>query len=56
MSICDYIFVMDFGEKIFEGRPTDVATSSVVRAAYLGTEGVRPTKATPEVSEVHDGS
>jgi len=56
MSICDYIFVMDFGEKIFEGRPTDVAASSVVRAAYLGTEGVRPTKATLEVSEVHDGS
>jgi ABC-type branched-subunit amino acid transport system ATPase component/ABC-type branched-subunit amino acid transport system permease subunit len=40
MSICDYIYVMDFGQKIFEGKPPAVASSEVVRAAYLGTEAV----------------
>ena len=40
MSICDYIYVMDFGQKIFEGIPAEVSSSDVVRAAYLGTEEV----------------
>jgi len=40
MAICEYIYVMDFGQKIFAGTPTEVATSDVVRAAYLGSEGV----------------
>jgi ABC-type branched-subunit amino acid transport system ATPase component len=38
MSICDYIYVLDFGCLIFEGTPTQVGASDVVRAAYLGTE------------------
>jgi ABC-type branched-subunit amino acid transport system ATPase component len=38
MSTCDYIHVLDFGKPIFEGTPREVATSPVVRAAYLGTE------------------
>jgi ABC-type branched-subunit amino acid transport system ATPase component len=38
MSTCDYIHVLDFGKPIFEGTPREVATSSVVRAAYLGTD------------------
>ena len=38
MSVCDYIYVLDFGELIFEGTPAEVSTSSVVRAAYLGAE------------------
>jgi ABC-type branched-subunit amino acid transport system ATPase component len=40
MSICDYVHVLDFGTKIFEGGPADVAASETVRAAYLGTEPV----------------
>jgi ABC-type branched-subunit amino acid transport system ATPase component len=40
MSVCDYCYVLDFGVMVFEGRPADVATSPVVRAAYLGTEEV----------------
>ncbi|RHW28117.1 ATP-binding cassette domain-containing protein [Nocardioides immobilis] len=36
MDICDYIYVLDFGDLIFEGTPTEVSRSSVVRAAYLG--------------------
>jgi ABC-type branched-subunit amino acid transport system ATPase component len=38
MSTCDYIHVLDFGKPIFEGTPREVATSPVVRAAYLGTD------------------
>ena len=40
MSICDYVHVLDFGTKIFEGGTADVASSEIVRAAYLGTEPV----------------
>ena len=38
MSICDYVHVLDFGTKIFEGTTADVSSSDEVRAAYLGTE------------------
>jgi ABC-type branched-subunit amino acid transport system ATPase component len=38
MDICDYIFVIDFGQPIFDGTPSEVATSEKVRTAYLGTE------------------
>ena len=37
METCDYLHVLDFGELIFEGTPTDVRRSDVVRRAYLGT-------------------
>jgi len=37
MSVCDYIYVLDFGQLIFEGTPDEVARSSVVQAAYLGS-------------------
>jgi ABC-type branched-subunit amino acid transport system ATPase component/ABC-type branched-subunit amino acid transport system permease subunit len=40
MGICEYIYVMDFGQKIFEGTPADVGSSQVVRAAYLGSEEI----------------
>ncbi|HVW34358.1 MAG TPA: ABC transporter ATP-binding protein [Acidimicrobiia bacterium] len=36
MSICDYIYVLDFGVRIFDGAPGAVASSPVVQAAYLG--------------------
>ncbi|MPY78425.1 MAG: ATP-binding cassette domain-containing protein [Actinophytocola sp.] len=38
MAICEYLYVLDFGELIFEGTPDDVRGSDVVRAAYLGSE------------------
>jgi ABC-type branched-subunit amino acid transport system ATPase component/branched-subunit amino acid ABC-type transport system permease component len=38
MTICDYVHVLDFGTKIFEGSAADVSGSDEVRAAYLGTE------------------
>ena len=38
MSICDYLYVLDFGEVIFQGTPVEVRASDIVRAAYLGSE------------------
>jgi ABC-type branched-subunit amino acid transport system ATPase component len=38
MSVSDYIYVLDFGQPIFEGTPSEVSASEVVRAAYLGSE------------------
>jgi ABC-type branched-subunit amino acid transport system ATPase component len=38
MAVCDEIYVIDFGERIFRGTPKEVAASDVVRAAYLGSE------------------
>jgi ABC-type branched-subunit amino acid transport system ATPase component len=42
-SICDYVYVLDFGQLIFNGTPAEVLSSSVVRAAYLGDSNQIPT-------------
>ncbi|WP_205717508.1 ABC transporter permease subunit [Actinomadura soli] len=38
MRLCGYLYVLDFGELIFEGTPAAVAASPVVQAAYLGSD------------------
>jgi ABC-type branched-subunit amino acid transport system ATPase component len=36
MRVCDHIYVLDFGELIFEGTPEQTQASEIVRRAYLG--------------------
>ncbi|MCU1596114.1 MAG: putative Sulfate-transporting ATPase [Frankiales bacterium] len=40
LRICSYIYVLDFGKQIFDGTAAELASSEVVRAAYLGSEDV----------------
>jgi ABC-type branched-subunit amino acid transport system ATPase component/ABC-type branched-subunit amino acid transport system permease subunit len=39
-QVCAHIYVLDFGRLVFEGSPDEMLNSVVVRAAYLGSEGV----------------
>lgn len=36
MGVCEYVYVLDFGQLIFEGTPSEVRLSDTVREAYLG--------------------
>jgi ABC-type branched-subunit amino acid transport system ATPase component len=42
MTICDYVYVLDFGKPIFEGTAAELAASPIVRAAYLGSDDNSP--------------
>ena len=44
MSVCSYVYVLNFGKLIFEGTPEDVRGSTSVQNAYLGPSG----SATPD--------
>ena len=37
LSVCEHLYVLDFGKPLFEGSPEQVRTSDVVRDAYLGS-------------------
>jgi ABC-type branched-subunit amino acid transport system ATPase component len=37
MDISEYVYVVDFGRPIFDGPPSAVRASDIVRAAYLGS-------------------
>ena len=39
-QVCDRVYVLDFGRMLFEGTAPEMIASDVVRAAYLGSEGI----------------
>ena len=58
LSICDYLYVLDFGKIIAEGTPTEIRANPVVVTAYLGASagdaaehGRDPIAATHDVIE-----
>jgi branched-chain amino acid transport system ATP-binding protein len=40
MRVCDRIYVLDFGQMIAVGTPTEIQRNGAVQAAYLGDEDV----------------
>jgi branched-chain amino acid transport system ATP-binding protein len=38
MSVCDYIYVMNFGANLAHGTPAQIRTNPDVISAYLGEE------------------
>jgi branched-chain amino acid transport system ATP-binding protein len=38
MNLCDYLYVLDFGVLIAQGKPAEVRSNPVVLDAYLGKE------------------
>jgi ABC-type branched-subunit amino acid transport system ATPase component/branched-subunit amino acid ABC-type transport system permease component len=52
MKVCSYIYVLDYGNLLYEGTPAGVAASDVVRAAYLGSDAANLAAPTAEASDV----
>jgi len=51
MRICDYIYVLDFGDVIASGTPDEIRNDPAVQAAYLGAVSERAADAAKGPSE-----
>jgi ABC-type branched-subunit amino acid transport system ATPase component/branched-subunit amino acid ABC-type transport system permease component len=51
-QVCDRVYVLDFGRMLFEGTASEMLGSEVVRAAYLGSEGVEAAAADAALSRI----
>ena len=40
LDICEHVYVLDFGELIFQGSAAEIVASPIVKAAYLGDTDV----------------
>jgi ABC-type branched-subunit amino acid transport system ATPase component len=49
-QVCQNIYVLDFGQLVFEGTPAEMLASPVVKSAYLGSEGDTVPGASPSPS------
>jgi ABC-type branched-subunit amino acid transport system ATPase component len=50
-QVCDYVYVLDFGQLIFEGTAAEMESSAEVRAAYLGGSAGSPNAGEPGVAD-----
>ncbi len=51
LSVCDHVYVLNFGRLLAEGRPSVIQTHPEVVAAYLGGEAPEALAATHETDE-----
>ncbi|MGB8651815.1 MAG: ABC transporter ATP-binding protein [Mycobacteriales bacterium] len=51
LSVCDHVYVLNFGRLLAEGKPTVIQTHPEVVAAYLGGEAPEALEATEETAE-----
>jgi ABC-type branched-subunit amino acid transport system ATPase component len=53
LDVCEFLYVLDFGELIFQGTPDEITSSEIVKAAYLGDAAVeQAVDATHQIEEV----